>query len=342
MSESDNSPDLTQLPSLTEASRALLRRALRGEELKEDEPGFADLRRLGVLVREPFRPGIYVMAERQHIEDRLRDAAVRQIITGATFMSGIGDLLEDLDRERERTELGRQRSSCVSYFIDGIDGVHEVMSALVYGAKKEILSVQPGRRKRHLLNKSMPRDIELVTRGVKMRTIYQRVNLPVPHVRRYVAHVSAGGGEFRVTDAPLEKMVMIDRTHVFIPDSGSGRDHTAGAWHIRDPAAVLYLARIFDLEWLRAIPWDANPGPWETKDRTCGSAWKKAKTTARQRFILRGICMGQSYEQIGRQLGIKVRTVSTEMATARAKVGVDTNEALTYWFATSPDRSLTD
>ncbi|WP_435245076.1 helix-turn-helix transcriptional regulator [Streptomyces tendae] len=333
---------MEQLPALTDVSRGLLRRALRGEEIEESDPGFDDLRRLGVLVREPFRHGIYVMAERQQIEDRLREAAAHQITTGANFMAGIGDLLADLDRERERTSLYRDASECVSYFIDGVDAVHQTMSALVYASRTDICAIQPGRRKRTLLNKSIPRDVELVTRGVKLRTIYQRVNLPVPHVKRYVETVTKGGGEFRVTDAPLEKMIMIDRAHVFVPDAAGGRDHTAGAWHIRDPAAVLYLARIFDLEWLRATPWDVASGPWETPDGTCKSAWNEAKTSARQRFILRGICNGQSYEQIGRQLGIKVRTVSSEMADARAKVGVETNEALTYWFATSPDRALTD
>ncbi|MEV1042320.1 hypothetical protein AB0J01_37760 [Streptomyces sp. NPDC050204] len=133
-------------------------------------------------------------------------------------------------------------------------------------------------------------------------------------MRRYVAEVSAAGGQYRVTDAPLEKMAMIDRAHVFIADLAHGRDSTAGAWHIRDYATIGYLARLFELEWMRSTPWEASPPPSEA---TAEPRRTETITSPRQRFILRGICSGMSYERIGRQLSIKVRTVGNVRDLAR-------------------------
>lgn len=335
MSEPHKAPDLTQLPALTEESRDLLRRALQGEEISEEEPGFAHLDRLGVLVPESYRPGVYVMAERSHIEERLHRAAEQQVSAGAAFMAGIRPFLNTLDQERAQYGRGG-RTSYESYFIHGIDGVHAVIESLTYTAEDQIRAVQPGKRSHATLADSKSRDMALMKRGVVLRTIYQRVNLPLPHVRRYVADLTAVGARFRLTDAPLEKMVMIDRAHVFIPDTASGRDHTAGAWHIRDPAAIGYLARLFENEWLRASPWSG------TEVLTAEGAAPEASTTPRQRFILRGICSGQSYEQIGRLLGIKERTVGEAMAQLRKQKGLETNEQLAFWFATSPDRTIVD
>lgn len=340
MSESDKSPDMRRPPVLTEAARTLLRRALKGEQLSEDEAGFAELAALRVLCPEPYRQGIYVLAERSDIEDHLRGAAEERLTSAAKFMSGIRTFLEDIDRERSRFDIGD--SSRASYFIDTINSVHEVMASLTYAAQSEILALQPGKRKRHILTSSEPRDIANMQRGIAMRTIYQRINLPVPHVRRYVANLTAAGAQFRTTDAPLIKTVLIDGRDAFIPDVVSGRDSVAGAWHIRDPAAVGYIRQAFEYEWLRASPWDETGIPSEPEEGDEGDneepTGPRPITTPRQRTILRGICDGQSYQQIGRMLGVKSRTVADDMARLRRMKNVETNEQLAYWFATSPDR----
>ncbi|MER5302284.1 LuxR C-terminal-related transcriptional regulator [Streptomyces lasiicapitis] len=325
---------MTQVPALTDVARALLRRALQGDVVAADEPGFDDVDRLGVLVSDPYRRGVYAMAAPSQIEDRLYAAAARQVTEAAVFISGIRAFLDDL--AHERAQFGGQipPPHNSSYFICGVDAARETMNSLIYAAKSELRAVQPGKRERKILDAALPRDVALMERGVPMRTLYQHVNRPLRHVRRYVAAMTAAGARFRLTDAPLVKMVMIDRAHAFIPDITGGRDHTAGAWHIRDPAAIAYMAQLFELEWLRSTPWDFTEVPDDTRPEVI--------TTARQRSILRGICSGQSYEQIGRSLSIKVRTVADNMARLRKVLKVDTNEELAYWFATAADRLVRD
>ncbi|MEU3399535.1 hypothetical protein [Streptomyces filamentosus] len=345
MGEPDKQILISTPPSLTDIGRALLRRVLKGEPISENEPGFAELDRLGVLVREPYRDNIYTLAQRSHIEDRLRGAAEQQMVHASHFAAGIRPFLDAIDHEQMQFGGDRSGSNRESYFIDGVDGVHEVMSSVTYAAESEILAVQPGRRKRHLLTKSAPRDIELMRRGVVMRTIYQRMNLPFAHVRKYVAMLSEVGGHFRVTDAPLIKMVMIDRSHAFIPDVAGGRTHSAGAWHIRDPSVIGYIAALFDYEWMRSAPWDTADVPVEYEDESDPDDVPDTRpvTTPRQRSILRGICTGMSYEQIAKMLGIRaVRTIADDMARLKAMKGFSTNEELCFWFATSPDCAVKD
>lgn len=345
MGEPDKQICISTPPVLTTDGRALLRRVLKGELISKDEPGFAELDELGVLVREPYREDIYILAQRSHIEDRLRGAAEDHMVQASRFAAGIRPFLDAIDHEQMQYGGDRSGSSRETYFIDGIDGVHEVMSSVTYAAESEILAVQPGRRKRHLLDSSAPRDIALMQRGVVMRTIYQRMNLPLAHVRKYVARLSEVGGHFRVTDAPLVKMVMIDRSHAFIPDVAGGRDHTAGAWHVRDPGTIGYIAALFEYEWMRSAPWDTAdiPVEYENENDPDEVPDTRTVTTPRQRSILRGICTGMSYEQIARMLGIKaVRTIADDMARLKAAKGFSTNEELAFWFATSPDCAVKD
>ncbi|MFF2571071.1 hypothetical protein [Streptomyces sp. NPDC058084] len=345
MDESDSYPDISRPPVLTDVARALLRRVLKAEAICADDPGFAELDRLGVLVREPYRKNVYTLAQRSHIEDQLRGAAETQMVKASQFAAGIRPFLDSIDHESAQFCGDISRSNRESYFINGVDGVHEVMSSVTYAAESEILAVQPGKRKRHLLEASAPRDIKLMQRGVVMRTIYQRVNLPVAHVRRYVARLSEVGGHFRVTDAPLIKMVMIDRSHAFIPDVAGGRTHVAGAWHVRDPGVLGYIAELFEYEWMRSAPWDEADTPIEYDDENDPDVVPETKpiTTPRQRTILRGICSGHSYDQIARMLGFKgVRTIGDDMAELKAKKGFSTNEELAFWFATSPDCAVKD
>ncbi|MER0443048.1 hypothetical protein ABR738_00405 [Streptomyces sp. Edi4] len=340
MSNTDRTPDIQRPPTLTSPARDLLRRALKGEQIAEDTPGLGELARLGVLRPEPYRPSTYVLSARSDIERHLHAAAEQQLVAAAGFMAQIQGFLEDIDGERGL--FGTPSGDYQSRFLDGSNEVHKVLTSLTYAAQREVLTMHPGARRPEHLKNSESRDTEMMERGVVLRTIYQRSNLTAPHVRRYVAMALELGAQIRTVDAPLTKTIVIDGTDAFVPDLVDGRPAAAGAWHIRDPAAIGYIRRAFENEWLHAVPWDTTPAASEAEAEDSPAPAVRPITSARQRSILRGISQGHSYAQIGRQLGWKVRTVGAEMAQLRSELGMETNEQVMYWFATSSDRHVRD
>ena len=92
-------------------------------------------------------------------------------------------------------------------------------------------SPQAGRDPRFLAMAAL-RDIELLERGVKMRTLYQHSARRSSVTHKYVAAVTARGAEVRTLDEFFNRMIVIDRRVAVIPNqedlSRRGRDPRAG------------------------------------------------------------------------------------------------------------------
>ncbi|PZT71534.1 hypothetical protein [Streptomyces sp. AC1-42T] len=344
MNEEDSSSDSRALPGLTSQGRALLRRVLNEELISPSDPGFAELDGLGILVPELYRPGLFVIAQRSQIESHLQQSAKRQLAEAVEFSSGIRAFLDDLEAEQARGGGSGWRSSMPteSVFLEGANSVHKVMARVTDSARSEVLTMHPGKRPRNRLEKSVARDVELLRSGVRIRTLYQRANLAVAATRRWVSVVTEAGARVRTLDAPIIKTIVIDDAHAFVPDPK--KPVSAGAWYIRDPAAISYFQQVFENEWRRAAPWDTTGIPVESERAAAESELPAPATvtTPRQRSILRAICAGLSYAQAGAQLGVKQRTIADDMAKLRQSQGLATNEQLTFWWATAPDRLLND
>jgi hypothetical protein len=96
--------------------------------------------------------------------------------------------------------------------------IQTVLEQLVGECEEEMLTAQPqaGRDPRFLAKAAL-RDIELLERGAKMRTLYQHSARRSSVTHKYVSAVSARGAEVRTLDEFFNRMILVDRRVAVIP-----------------------------------------------------------------------------------------------------------------------------
>ena len=99
------------------------------------------------------------------------------------------------------------------------EAIDAFLEQLVSECEEEMLTAQPqaGRDPRFLAMAAL-RDIELLERGAKMRTLYQHSARRSSVTHKYVAAVTARGAEVRTLDEFFNRMIVIDRRVAVIPN----------------------------------------------------------------------------------------------------------------------------
>lgn len=198
----------------------------------------------------------------------------------------------------------------------GIPRIDEAVGRAVEAATREVLTVQPGGgRPPEVLEAILPREQALLSRGCRMRTLYQHTTR---HSLPALAHFEQleGDVEVRTLDEVTERLFVFDRTVAFIPAS---KDRSL-ALELRHPAVVDYLATTFDRLWRLATPmWpQAAPEPAENG------------ITARQRAIAAFLTEGLTDAEISARLGMNVRTTRLHIAKLAALLGSESRAQLGY------------
>ena len=125
------------------------------------------------------------------------------------------------------------------------------LASLVSDAEEELLTAQPqDRRGVKQLGAAGAREIAVLKRGVKMRTLYQHAARRGADTRKYVAAVTAAGAEVRTLDEFFNRLIVVDRRIAVIP----GHEGLATAMVISEPSMVGYLVDMFERHWERARP----------------------------------------------------------------------------------------
>ena len=134
-------------------------------------------------------------------------------------------------------------------YLRGVGSSTAFLDQIVAECEEELLTAQPqaGRDPRFLAMAAL-RDIEMLERGVTMRTLYQHSARRSSVTHKYVAAVTARGAEVRTLDEFFNRMIVIDRRVAVIPN----QEDLSVAVVIREPAVVAYLVDIFERSWERA------------------------------------------------------------------------------------------
>ena len=154
-----------------------------------------------------------------------------------------------------------------------------------------MLTAQPqaGRDSRYLAMAAL-RDIVLLERGAKMRTLYQHSARRSSVTHKYVAAVTARGAEVRTLDEFFNRMIVVDRRVAVIPN----QEDLSVAVAVREPAVVAYLVDVFERSWERARPFTNR----ETSLMKDIAAEQRAMT---MRMLIEGHSDPMSAKRLGRQ-----------------------------------------
>lgn len=196
--------------------------------------------------------------------------------------------------------------------VETIPSMEEVRAALNRASaecQKEMLSSQPGgTRVPEAMQEALSRDIAMLDRGVRIRTLYHhtaRFNGPS---QAYVAAVGARGAEYRTAHELFGRIIVFDREVAFIPDHRG----TWGAVVIREPSIVAYLCEVFEQTWTHATPFaDAGQDGLEQVAKDLDQT------------ILRLLGSGLKDESIARRLGISLRTTRRHIADILETLGAE-------------------
>ncbi|MFJ7325461.1 LuxR C-terminal-related transcriptional regulator [Streptomyces cyaneofuscatus] len=201
--------------------------------------------------------------------------------------------------------------------------ISSALEAAVAGCREELLTAQPGGgRAPHLLEEARGRDVRLLARGVRQRTIYQHTVRSHQATMSYIEEITEAGAQVRTLTEVFERMIICDREVAFIPLSD---DRSVAALRVTHPGLVRFLAQFFENAWDRAVPVVPRTAPARSPEIT----------SEIQRAILRAIVSGETDDSVARRLGMSRRSVAEHVRKVSQQLASGSRAQLGYLLATS-------
>ncbi|AXE24277.1 LuxR family transcriptional regulator [Streptomyces globosus] len=196
------------------------------------------------------------------------------------------------------------------------DRVMLLISDAAARCTEEVLTVQPGGgRPPGYLERALPRDLEMLRRGVRMHTLYQHTSRYSAGTQEYVQAVTAAGAEVRTLGELFGKMLVFDRTTAFLPVW----DDPDAAVVLREPSAVAFLRSVFGHAWSLAEPY--------------GASYTAVTSAQLHDTIAARLADGAKDEQIARRLGMFLRTCRRHIAELMDELGAESRFQAGYLLA---------
>ncbi|WP_338933116.1 helix-turn-helix transcriptional regulator [Streptomyces netropsis] len=139
----------------------------------------------------------------------------------------------------------------------GMDEVQCRVDRLAGAATREVLTFRPGgAQSTPELMASRRNDAALLSRSVSIRTVGTDTDSYDAATMAHVHWLTGNGGQFRGSEAPLPRMMLVDGSVALVPVDP---DNTAaGALYVTDPGLVAPMVVLFEQTWSSATPLDAE------------------------------------------------------------------------------------
>ncbi|MFG2710328.1 LuxR C-terminal-related transcriptional regulator [Streptomyces goshikiensis] len=204
-----------------------------------------------------------------------------------------------------------------------LGAVRGLIAELAAGCERELLTSQPGGgRPLETLEEAIGRDESLLTRGVRMRTIYQHTARYSRPTAAYVERVTALGAQVRTLGDGLMRMLIFDEhTGLMAVPERSG-----AALVVREPNVVHFMTAAFERSWVGAEPFPATVSP---------DAARSISDELRQ-TIVRLLSEGLEDKVIARRLGMSERTCQRHIAEIMRAIGAKSRFQAGYLLSALP------
>ncbi|MFF3091467.1 LuxR C-terminal-related transcriptional regulator [Streptomyces nojiriensis] len=169
--------------------------------------------------------------------------------------------------------------------------VRALLTEVIDSCRSEVLvSKHGGSFPVAALREALPRDLALLERGIRMRSLYQHATRFDQPTRTHAEQLVAAGAEIRTLPEVLPQMIIVDRALALLPA------RSGGALLIREPDLLGYLLDVYERDWANATPYATGPQAASDVSRTMKQA------------ILVLLAKGLKDDTIARRLGISLRT----------------------------------
>ncbi|AIR97438.1 helix-turn-helix transcriptional regulator [Streptomyces glaucescens] len=195
--------------------------------------------------------------------------------------------------------------------LDDVEDVRREIDRARYGCTRERMSLQSGGgRPPGLLEADREHTLELLRRGVRVRTLYQHTARASLATRTYVQEITRQGAEVRTVEELSERLIVYDREVAFIPKEPTGGG-PPGAAVVTEPTVVGYLCRSFESVWQIGRPFEVDGQPAEYHQLA-----EEVRLS-----ILRLMALGLKDEVIARRLGMAARTCRRHISAIMEDMG---------------------
>jgi DNA-binding CsgD family transcriptional regulator len=237
------------------------------------------------------------------IEQRLHElnSEIRQVLA---TRDAIGSFLEDQEHGANRAPaLDIER-------VQGLDQVRQRLDDLAFFSYRETLCLHPGGPlSPGAIEAALPLDARSLRRGLTLKSIYHPKALEDSRMERYLRDIVSLGGQVHITEAPMSRMVIFDRSVSVV--SLDPKESSQGALLVREPGLVSQMAIHFDSIWEAADDISAFIEP--SADGMLVSGLEKR--------VLAALASADKDEIAARELGISVRTFRRYVADIMARLG---------------------
>ncbi|ANP48467.1 DNA-binding CsgD family transcriptional regulator/sugar-specific transcriptional regulator TrmB [Streptomyces griseochromogenes] len=309
---------------LCEAGATLYERALRDGRLQAGDAADAPcLIGSGLLRPAPGDPGLLEPVTPTAALHRLLGLSAARIAAERRRQERLVEQFEPLTRIETPAHVGADTP--VLRLHSGTERINRAITEAMADASEEVLTIQSragltGRRGEAAGTAATARDQAVLDRGARMRGLYQHTLRHVPAVYAGFQRLQ-GDVEARALDELPDRLIVIDRTVVFVPAGDDGRI----ALEVRHPALLRFFVTAFDRLWRLATP----IYPQTVKRPTLNGV------TPRQRAIAGLLVEGLTDAAVAERLGMNIRTARVHIAKLAAVLGSESRAQLGYLIARS-------
>ncbi|MFE3378326.1 hypothetical protein [Streptomyces anulatus] len=309
-------PDLPDLPLSPEDRETY--RAVASDGTPVAGHDLARLVSLGLVAPNPDEDGHFIAHDPRAAAQRVLAQVQAAITQAAACMAD----LPSVEGLAPAYDQHRWYSGPVSELLQSRDEMNRRIQQALRTASEEMWTAQPGApvdRDPEVQRAGMDRVLELRHRGVSVRSLYNVAARDHAATNGYLAAAVEAGAEVATLEEIFPRLVIIDGAHLFIDNCVPGGKDKDSGWHVTDRATVAWAHTLYQHLWARGTRWQEG-------DESSGML------TERQKAILRALQEGEAQHRVGPRLGLSERTVTKELAAARAAVGAQTVYQLMAWW----------
>ncbi|MEH0927239.1 helix-turn-helix transcriptional regulator [Micromonospora sp. CPCC 205558] len=282
--------------------------AVLGQTPDELAEALASLLTLRLLRHAPEEPDVLVANS--------PDAAVAELVGPLEFevrqrqrrMEALEATLLAFNPIYFNTRQVRNRREAID-IIDEVDRVRATLAGIARRCSVEVFSAHPGVLSDGAIEESLPKDLEMLARGIRIRTVHQHPVRVHPRMRPFLKELVDAGCDVRTREEITDRIIIFDREIAVIPNMLA-----SGAVVLREPSVVDYLYRSLEQVWASALPFDDETTP----NGGYGVAGDDLK-----RALLHLLAAGRKDEFIARKLSISVRTCRRHIAEIMHDLGAE-------------------
>ncbi|WP_255308180.1 helix-turn-helix domain-containing protein [Streptomyces marincola] len=233
--------------------------------------------------------------EQEVFEQRIAMAATREQLLALS-----GDYVEARSLRSARSSIE---------VVEGIDNIRAVIDDLARTCAESLDALVPGGGQSDTaIRAATPLDLELLARGIRVRSLFQHSARRHRGTVQYVRTIQAAGARVRSAGVLPSRMQIYDRACAVLPLDPARS--AAGAALIRDPGVLTFLCRIFDHTWAEGSEFTEEEGtaPGEPP-------------AGLEREVLLLLAGGLTNDDIAARLGISQRSVSRVAAQLMTRLG---------------------